>query len=121
MDHLKFRLRALYNSGAWMLILLGLVMFSLRVPLPDESFINLPVAATVFQTAGLMFMLFGFQVSASMIVWPQVDLGLLISQALAGNRAAGHVVLGLMIFNGLCMIAFTIWLTGALGAGVTAK
>lgn len=121
MEHLKYRLRALYNSGAWMLILMGLVMFSLRVPLPVESLVNLPVAATVFQTAGLMFMLFGFQISASMIVWPQVDLGILIKEAVNGNRAAGHIVLGLMIFNGLSMIAFTIWLTGALGAGVTAK
>lgn len=121
MKHLKYRLTALFNSGAWLLIVIGLALFTLRIPMPAEGFVNWPVAATVFQTAGLMNMLFGFQVGASMIIWPQVDLGELIRQAMAGNRAAGHVVLGLMIFNGLCMIAFTIWLTGALGAGVTAK
>lgn len=119
--HLIRRFKALFNSGAWILIVLGLFLFSVQTPFAAGGWINLPVAATVFQTAGLVFMLFGLQIIASIIVWPQVDMGRLLTEAMTGNRAAANVLLGLMIFNGLSMIALVLWLSGALGAGVVAK
>jgi hypothetical protein len=119
--HGLIRFRALFNSGAWLLIGIGLLLFTMRIPLSNEGFITLPVAVTVFQTAGLVFCLFGFQIMASLIVWPSINLGELVKQSTQGNVAAAMVVLGLMIFNGLSIIAFVLWLAGALGAGVTPK
>lgn len=116
------RCKVMFNSGAWMLILFGLALFTIRIPMENTGWINWPVAATVFQTAGLMFMLFGFQIWASMIVWPTLKISELMREImLEKNSAAGHAILGLLIFNGLSLVAFTIWLTGALGAGVLAK
>lgn len=119
--HLYTRLRALINSGAWLLIVIGLLLFSINIPLSNTGWVNWPVAATVFQTGGLVFMLCGFTIIASLIVWPQIKVGDLLDQVMAGNSAAALVILGLLIFDGLIIIGFVLWLAGALGAGVTAK
>ncbi len=109
------------HLDAWVLVLLGLGMFTARIPLPPDTFFNLPHAATVVQTAGLMFAMFGFQLMASMFMWPSVSFIRCVDQAIGGNSAAGYVVAGLLIFNGLCMVAFTLWLTGAFNLGVGAR
>lgn len=119
--HFFTRLKALINSGAWLLIVIGLLLFSMNIPLSNTGWINWPVAATVFQTGGLVFMLCGFTIIASIVVWPQIKVGDLLVLIRDGNVAAALVVLGLLIFDGLIIIAFVLWLAGALGAGVTAK
>lgn len=120
--HFYTRVRALFNTGAWLLIFLGLLAFSVNIPLQSFGWVNLPVAATVFQTAGLVFMLCGFAIQASIIVWPQLNAGDLYRKVITENsNAAGLVLLGLLVFNAMVILAFTLWLSGALGAGVTAK
>ena len=121
LNRVMYRLRVAVNVDAWILILVGLALFTIRIPLNATGWIEWPVAATVFQTAGLMFMLFGLIIQASMFMWPQIDLKRLILEVKSGNIAAGIVVAALLIFCGLGVIALTIWLTGALGAGVVAK
>lgn len=112
------RLRALVNFQAWFLIVLGLILFTLRTPLPDLGWINLPIAVSAFQTAGLMFMLCGLQIMISLLVWPNVDLPDLLERAEGGNVASGLAVLGLFVFNGLLLVSSVTWLTYAVGATV---
>jgi hypothetical protein len=118
--------RAFGNPEAWILVLIGLLMFSVRTPLPDSSFINLPFAATVIQTAGLMFALFGFQIMASMLMWPTLSFPGMIKLATdpyqnGASTGAALIIFGLLVFNGLCMVAFTIWLSGSLSIGAGAR
>lgn len=113
------RLAALFDLNAWAMILLGLVLFASRVQLTNLGWVNLPVAFTVLQTAGLMFCLFGLQIMASCIFWPSIKVSKLLEEVeMHRNTAAGLVILGLLTFNGLATIGFAIWLTSALGAGV---
>lgn len=109
------RLRAFWDPSAWFLIVLGLFIFSLRIPLPADGLINLPMAFTVFQTAGLMFALYGMQLMASMAVWPDLSFRELLKGVADGNSAAGRLLLGLLIFNGLGTIGLCYWITSALG------
>lgn len=115
---LASRIRVFFTPSAWGLVLLGMLMFCINLPLPQTSFVNFPVAATVFQTAGLMFMVFGFEMFASMFMWPDISLQKLIDEVYLGSVAAALVILGLLIFNGMVAIAFVLWLAPALGAGV---
>lgn len=107
------RTSSLFNFQAWFLILLGLALFTLRTPLPHPDWVNLPIAASAFQTAGLIFMLCGFQILISLLVWPTIDLDDLLEKAGQGNVAAGHAVFGLLVFNGLSLIASVYWLASA--------
>ncbi len=120
-SHGRIRAKALANSGAWLLILIGLVLFSINIPMESLGWVNLPVALTIFQTAGAVFMLCGFSMIASMVIWPQLNASQLLAQAMSGNVAAGLIILGLLLFNAIVILAFALWLSGALGAGVTAK
>lgn len=112
------RVRAFWDPSAWFMIVLGLLLFSLRIPLPQDGWVNLPVAMTVLQTGGLMFALFGMQLMASMAFWPSLSFGDLLKQVSEGSTSAALVLLGLFMFNGLCVIGFALWITSALGAGV---
>lgn len=104
------RVGSLFNFQAWFLILLGLALFTVRTPMPPWEWVNLPVAASAFQTAGLIFMLCGFQILISLLVWPNINLPDLLERAEGGNTAAGMAVLGLLTFNGLGLIASVYWL-----------
>jgi hypothetical protein len=115
---LRNRLRALISFEAWFLIVLGLVMFTVRTPMPPVNFINLAVAVTAFQTAGLMFMLCGFQVMISMLVWPDINLSKLLEKADAGNLGSSIAMAGLFLYNGLSLVASVLWLSYAVGAQV---
>lgn len=112
------RLQALVNFQAWFLILLGLALFTLRTPMPELGWVNLPIAVSVLQTAGLIFMLCGFQIMISLLMWPNVNLPDLLERAEGGNLAAGTAVLGLFVFNGLSLVASVMWLSYAVGAQV---
>lgn len=114
------RLRPLVDPMSWFLIVSGLLVFSVRIPLPEDGWLNLPMALTIFQTGGLIFAVYGMQMLASLVFWPDIKVGRLLDEVLSGRSgtAAAGVLLGLLIFNGLATIAFCYWLTTALGAGL---
>ena len=115
------RVRAFHNLDAWILIGIGLAVFSLRVQFSPGGWINLPILFTVMQTGGLMFAIAGFELIISLAIWPTVNLGQLLKQVIEEeNMAAGLVILGLFLFNGLGMVATVMWLTSALGAQIAA-
>ena len=121
MNALHKRYKPFINLSAWILIFVGLILFSLRVQFQPGGWINLPIAFTVFQTAGLMFALFGLQLMASLSLWPDINVRMLMLDVLKGNVAAGLVLLGLLLFNGISLVAIALWLTSALGAGIGAS
>lgn len=115
------RLRAILNLDAWVMILIGLVLFGACTPLQASAGgVNLPLLATVLQLSGFMFTMAGLQVMLSLLVWPQVSVAELLQHAVQqGDFAAGVILLGLFIYNGLCMIAFVLWVGAtAFGVGV---
>lgn len=116
------RLRALKDPGAWTLITVGLILFLLRVPMPSTWFVNLPLAVTIVQTAGLVFTIAGLQILVSKLVWPNISVGRLI-QAVQGSDdpiSSGIVMFGLLVYNGLTTIAVVIWLLYSLGLSAPA-
>lgn len=120
------RLRPLIDPMSWFLIVAGLLVFTMRIPLPADGPVNFPMAVTVFQTGGLIFAVYGMQMLASMVFWPDLKVKRLLEEVFyeregskpGGNNAAATVLLGLLLFNGLACIGFCYWLTTALGAGV---
>lgn len=122
---LKDRAKAFGDSGAWLLIIVGLLLFVARVPFAPGGWINLPVAVTVFQTAGLMFTIAGLQIMISRLVWPGISVSRLAAAVVdpQGNQsplAAAVMLAGLFIYNGVTTIAFVTWLASAMGAGIAA-
>jgi hypothetical protein len=109
--------RAYLNGTAWALMLLGLALFSLRLPVPEGLFFNLPQIVTIVQTAGLVFFLFGLQIVVSISFWPDINVGALIDSVVKeDSKASAIVLLGLFIFNGLTFLGCVLWLTSAIGA-----
>lgn len=114
------RLHAFKNFEAWFMIIVGLLAYTSRIPLPADTFINLPMAVTIVQVGGLMFMLAGVQIFLSILMWPNVKLKDLLERAENGNQAAGIAAGGLMIFNGLSLLAQVLWLIYGSGARIGA-
>ncbi len=115
------RLTSLKDPGAWTLIVVGLILFLIRVPMPDNWIINLPLAITIMQTAGLIFTIAGIQILVSRLVWPKISVTTLIDAVQDKNStAAGITMLGLFVYNGLTTIALVIWLLYSLGLSSTA-
>lgn len=120
---LKNRAKAFGDSGAWLCIIVGLLLFVSRIPFAPGGFINLPVAVTVFQTAGLMFTIAGLQIMVSRLVWPTISVSGLIAIVVTpeGDQSplsAALILAGLFIYNGVTTIAFVTWLASAMGAGI---
>ena len=111
-------LKPLYNPAAWAMLIIGCALFVLRVPLANSAFLNLPELATLIELVGGLFIITGFQVMVSMLFWPNTAVDSLMSQVTMDNVAAAVVLLGLKIFNGLCVIGFAIWLALSLNGGV---
>lgn len=111
------RLRALKDPGAWTLIVVGLILFLTRVPMPNNWIVNLPLAVTIMQTAGLMFTLAGLQILVSKMVWPNISVVRLIQnvQSSSDPIPSSLVMLGLFVYNGLTTIALVIWVLYSLG------
>lgn len=111
------RLRALKDPGAWTLIVVGLLLFLTRLPMPNNWVINLPLAVTIMQTAGLMFTLAGLQILVSKMVWPNISVMRLIDSVHTSRdpRSSSLVLLGLFVYNGLTTIALVIWVLYSLG------
>lgn len=121
MNHMKQRLTAFLDSGAWLLIAIGLVLFVSRIPLASVGFVNFPLAVTIMQTAGLMFTIAGVQILISMLVWPGISFTELTNAAIKDRDPAPALVLfGLFAYNGLSTVAFVLWLSSAMGAGLGA-
>jgi hypothetical protein len=108
--------RAFTNLQAWFMIVVGTLLYVLHLPLPDASWIHLPMLVTTLQVAGLMFMLCGLQIFISVLMWPNVRLKQLLEFAEHGNSAAGSAAMGLMIFNGLSLLAQVVWLIFGTGS-----
>lgn len=102
--------KAFGDINAWILIVVGCLLFALRTPFSSDGFINLPVLATLVQLAGGIFVICGFSIIASMIFWSNVQMGKLMDEVHVENKAAAMVIIGLMIFNGLMIIGFALWL-----------
>lgn len=121
---LKNRAKAFGDTGAWLLILVGVLLFASRLTFTPTGFVNLPVVVTILQTAGLMFAIAGLQIMISRLVWPGISVTKLITQAGDGagdSVAAALVLAGLFLYNGLTTVAFVLWLSSALGAGLGAQ
>jgi hypothetical protein len=114
------KLHAFSNFEGWFLFWLGLGLYTARLPLPADTFVNLPMLVTIVQVAGLMFMLSGLQVFISILMWPNVRLKALLEMAEQGNQAAGLAAAGLMLFNGLSLLAQVLWLIYGSGARIGA-
>lgn len=110
------RLKSLRDPGAWTLIAVGLILFLLRIPMPNTWVINLPLAMTILQTAGLVFTIAGIQILVSKLVWPGISVSTLITEIQEhDSTASGLTMLGLLIYNGLTTIAIVVWLLYSLG------
>lgn len=118
MSQLLSFVRPFYNPAAWIMILIGAVLFMLRVPLASSAFLNLPELATLIELVGGLFIITGFQVMVSMLFWPNTPADKLLGLVYHDNVAAAVVLMGLKIFNGLCVIGFAIWLALSLNGGV---
>lgn len=114
------RLKAFIDLNALILIFAGLFTFSLRIQFTPGGFVNLPVAFTIFQTAGLMMFLAGVQLIISRLLWPSISFTALLQKVDNNELASAVVLLGIFVFNGLGLIGTTIWLSLALGAGISA-
>ena len=90
--------------------------------LVDKSalFLIIPCAAALYFIDSAMFMtllqwlvfapvLAGIAIIVSRVVFPQVHLTDLVTQAREGNRAAGFVAGALIIFVGLLLLALVTW------------
>lgn len=120
MKDLKTRLRAFGDFGAWFLVVIGLILFASRLPLASFGGVNFPLAVTIIQTAGLMFTIAGIQIFISRLVWPGLSFTGLCREVTTGNASAGLVLFGLFVYNGLSTVAFVLWLSSAMGAGLGA-
>lgn len=94
------RTRALGDKSAWFLMLPSLVTLW-------------AVDATLFQTIVEWLivapLVTGLAIILSRIVFPQIDLGLLVDEVILENKAAAIVVAGLMTFCGLLILALMLW------------
>ncbi|EAW2493093.1 TPA: hypothetical protein JK846_003582 [Escherichia coli] len=94
------RTRALGDKSAWILMLPSLLTLW-------------AVDATLFQTIIEWLivapLVTGLAIILSRIVFPQVDLGLLVDEVILENKAAAIVVAGLMTFCGLLILALMLW------------
>lgn len=118
MQSIKRLIAPFFNLTAWMLILVGGMLFAARVQFTADHWVNLPELATVIQLCGGLFMLLGFQVIASILFWPAANVGDLMTRAQAGSVPAAIVLFGLKVFNGLTFIGFAVWMALTMGAGV---
>lgn len=118
MKHILRLIRPLWNPAAWAMIVIGAMLFMLRVQLAPGGWLNLPELATLIELVGGMFIITGFQVMVSMLMWPTASMDFLLGLVHRGNSAAAIVVAGLKIFNGLCVIGFAIWLAWSINGGL---
>ncbi|EJG5414286.1 hypothetical protein NAD41_000887 [Salmonella enterica] len=94
------RTRALGDKSAWILMFPSIVCL---------WWLDAALFKTIIEWLIIAPLITGLAVMLSRIVFPQVDLGLLVDEAILENKAAGIVIAGLMIFCGLLIVALMIW------------
>jgi hypothetical protein len=94
------RIKALVDTSAWILIAPSLIALFFI----DESMLTTLVQWLVFAPV-----LAGVAVIVSRIVFPQIHLTDLVSEAMRGNRAAATVAGALVIFVAILVLALAIW------------
>lgn len=94
------RTRALGDKSAWILILPSLVSL---------WWIDVALFKTIVEWLIIAPLITGLAVMLSRIVFPQVNLGLLMDEVILENKAAAIVVAGLMGFCGLLILALMLW------------
>lgn len=111
-----FNLSVLLDGNAWALLLFGALLFGLNVPLPAGGLVNLPMLATLLQIAGGVFVVCAFAIVASRIIW-QLSVSKLLEASMAGSLPAAVVLGALILFNGLSVLGFCVWLALAFTGG----
>lgn len=114
MKYINKFLKPFWNPTAWIMIVVGAILFVGRAQFTPEAWVNLPELATLIELVGGLFIITGFQVMVSMLFWPDTSVTYLLMLVRDGNTAAGVVLLGLKLFNGLSIIGFAIWLALAM-------
>lgn len=71
--------------------------------------IDSPLCKTVLEWLLVTPIFAGVAIILSRTIFPQVDLGLLVDEAVLENKAAAIIVAGLMVFCGLLIMALTLW------------
>lgn len=94
------RLRALIDKTALLMILPCLALL---------WFIDKAMVLTVVQWLLVAPMITGLAVIVSRMMFPQIELTVLLKEAHGGNRAAGIVVSGLLLFVGLLILSLVTW------------
>ncbi|EIW6162709.1 hypothetical protein MF451_003706 [Salmonella enterica subsp. enterica serovar Saintpaul] len=94
------RTRALGDKSAWILMLPSLITLW---AIDDALF------KTIIEWLIVAPLITGLAVILSRIVFPQIDLGLLVDEVILENKAAAMVVAGLMVFCGLLIMALMLW------------
>lgn len=107
---MKNLIRPFWNPSAWVLIIVGALLFSARVRFSPDGWVNLPELATLLELTGGLLILMGFLVFSSMLFWPATNVSKLLAITDSNPIAAAIVLAGLKVFNGLAIIGFAIWL-----------
>lgn len=116
------RYRAFLDSGAWILLILGVVLFSLRTPFASGGFVNLPELATVLQGLGLVFSFAGLSIMVSILMFPQVSVGELWRGVTERESVASAIALvGVLLFNGVLILGCVTWAAQALSLSVMGR
>lgn len=95
------RLAALFDKSAWLLIAPAFAAL---------YFIDAPSALTLAQWSLFALVIAGFAVVVSRIVFPQINLTRMLTEALQENNlAAGFIIAALILFVGMVMLTLAIW------------
>ncbi len=94
------RLHALLDKGALLMILPCFLLL---------WFIDEAMVLTVVQWLLVAPIITGLAVIVSRMMFPQIELTQLVKEAHAGNRGAGVVVAGLLLFLGLLILSLVMW------------
>ena len=94
------RLRALVDKTALLMILPCLLIL---------WYIDEAMLLTVVQWLLVAPIITGLAVIVSRMMFPQIELTKLISEAHEGNKASGIVVSGLLLFVGLLILSLVMW------------
>jgi hypothetical protein len=94
----------------------GASLFGLRAPVAGFEFLNLPAVVTLVELTAAVLVISGFGIFTSWLSWPGTLADELMVEVFRGNLAAGLVLMGLKVFNGLALIGFSVVL--AMGGGL---
>lgn len=105
--------RPLFDVYAWMMVIIGGVMFCAEVPMEHNRFVNLPVLVTLLQITGGIFIICGFSLIVTRLFWSKARYDDLHNSVLRGNVAAAVMLAGIKMFAGLTILACAVWLAFA--------